>query len=228
MSGERYVRRRIPPSDLAARESGMRPDRTSVTALHSPKALIGHRLGTCHDLKVLNEIGDTAQAPVTVHIQLTEADVVEALRYQLMRNRSLYIVPITGLLVGGLGVIGLLAGNGGVGGALIGVGAYLLIWFGFHLWRAPGRSWRKDESIRDPQTVTFSDEGVEARTILSESRSNWGLFVASSENEHSYMLRLASRKTYQIVPKRCLASPTDELILRRLFEAYTEAHLRTD
>lgn len=201
---------------------------TSGAPLRSSKALIGHRLSACHALKVPNEIGDTAQAPVTVEIQLTEADVVEALRYQLLKNRSLYIIPITGLLVGGIGVTTLLAGNGGVGAFLIAAGTYLLILLALLLWRAPHRAWRKNESIRNPQTMTFSDEGVEGRTIVSESRSKWGLYVASYENEHSYMLGLASRKAYQIVPKRCLASPTDELILRRLFEAHTEAHLRAD
>ena len=140
---------------------------------------------------------------------------------------SFYILPITGVLATAIGVAGVATSNGGAAAFLIGVGIYLLVMCAFLLWRTPSRAWRKNESLRGPQTITFSNEGVEGRTILSETRSKWGLYKASYESTQSYMLRVASRRAYQIVPKRCLASPSDELTLRKLLETHTEAHLRT-
>lgn len=135
---------------------------------------------------------------VILHIQLTEAvEVARALRWQFLRNRRSLVIPIVGLVLVVCGVIVLTSSGGspGAGLGMLGVGAYFLLLFAFVIWRAPTRSWRRTPAIREPRTMTFSDEGIEGQTALSESRSQWGLLKESYENDAFFMLRLASRKS---------------------------------
>lgn len=59
-----------------------------------------------------------------------------------------------------------------------------------------------------------------------EARSSWSLYPASFESGGCYLLRTGARRAPLVVPKRALASSSDEERLRDLLARHTAARLR--
>jgi YcxB-like protein len=151
---------------------------------------------------------------VVVEYQLTEDEVVPGLRRQLLRTGRLRLVFIIGVLLVLLGAFSAVA-FGPSFGAFMGVLGilYIALVSGVVI-RAPRRAWRRNPALRGPQLIAFGPEIIYARSMLAESRSQWGLYAAMIETDRCYMLQLATRKAYAFVPKRAFKSATDETAFR--------------
>lgn len=174
---------------------------------------------------------DGLDPPLVVEFQLSAHELATALRSQLLRRPVIWIMPVWSVLLAVIGVIFLVSPGVGskniVGFALLGVGVYTVAVFAYVVWRAPLKAWHRNESLRGPQMITFSDEGYQARSTFSEGRSTWALIKASFENDQFYMLLLSTRRAYLVIPKRAFSSNQDEERFRHLLERHTEPHLRS-
>lgn len=162
----------------------------------------------------------TGAPPVVVDFQLTGEEFRRALRWAI-RRRPLF--PVLAALGPVFIVIGLLVG-GHTGGLLGGVGVGLLVLLLLSLSLSPAIAWRRNAWARGPRTLSFSDEGVQTRTPVSEGLMQWRAFKTTDETDHCYMLRMANR-AYVIVLKRAFATAQDQARFRELIERHTAARL---
>jgi len=109
---------------------------------------------------------------------------------------------------------------------IVAVGIWLLGLYVYSLWRSPHRAWNKSPGLREHQTMTFAEEGIETKSVLAEGRIKWAVWKSSFESDQFYLMILASQRSFHIVPKRCISSPDDEGIIRDLLGRHTESHLR--
>jgi hypothetical protein len=163
---------------------------------------------------------------VVVDYQLDQAEATKALRWVLHRVRGLYAFLVLGILLIAVGLSLLSGHSGGLGATMIVLGVYALAIYGFGFFLAPQRLWRKNPGLRGPQSISFSERGVWSRSVNAETRADWSVYRSSLENEACYLLRMASRPVYLIVPKRAFADTDTEVEFRRLIAAHTDAHLR--
>jgi hypothetical protein len=173
---------------------------------------------------------DRLDPPVVIEFQLSAQEMAAALRSQLLRRPVIWVLPVWGVLLAVIGVIFLVSPGVGakniVGFALLGIGVYTVAVFAYVVWRAPLKAWHRNEGLRGPQMIAFSEEGYQARSTFSEGRSTWALMKASFENDRFYMLLLSTRRAYLVIPKRAFKSKQDEERFRHLIERHTESHLK--
>lgn len=163
---------------------------------------------------------------VSITYQLTEDEIVRSVRFQVRRNRNLRLILGAGVFVSIVGIVILGFGASGFGAVLLGMGAYLLALSGFVIVQGPRRSWRRNPSIRNLQSLTFSDEGVEAQTAIAHSKARWDLYPSLNETDDCYLLRVGHRRVFNIIPKRAFRTRDDEGLFRGLVTRHTDAHLR--
>jgi hypothetical protein len=168
--------------------------------------------------------------PVVLHFQLSRAEVIGTLRRRLLHTGRLWVGALVGACGIGLGAI-LLAQNAPArvvvieGTVLITVGALDLTVFLFAMLVAPMQAWESNPSVRSPQSVAVSDYGVQARSVYTESTSQWPVFSQALEERSAYLLRMGAGRRYVILPKRAFSSASDELAFRALVQRYTKAQL---
>ena len=180
------------------------------------------------DEPALDPAVDSYSGPtVSVSYQLTQDEVVAALRWELVRNRRTKFFLACGVFVVLCAVLLVATDPGNDSGwGLLGAGGYLLALGAFMVARGPYRSWNRGPGIRGPQSFTLSDSGVEAHSAIAESKARWDLYTEAYETPNAYLLRLANRRSYYIFPKRVFRSPEDESTFRNLVTQHAEAHLR--
>jgi hypothetical protein len=123
---------------------------------------------------------ETEGPRIVIEYQLTAAECKRALRWVMLRRRRFYIAPVLGLLFIVIGIIFLVVPDGvGAGAICLSAGIVFTVEFGWLVWWLPGRAWRRNESIRGPQHLAVSDEGVETKNAISEGRSQWALYKSS-------------------------------------------------
>lgn len=169
---------------------------------------------------------------IVVHFQLTRSEAVGAMRRLMFRTRQIWLIIAGGLVL--IGSAGLLqdqfnqsdrADSSGTVQLLLILGiVYLLLLLS--VFTAPGRSWEKNASVRGPQSVAFSDYGIQQRSLYSEGASQWVLYSQTFKTAECYLLRMPLRRATLVMPKRAFASVSDELAFRVLAERYTVARLR--
>lgn len=164
---------------------------------------------------------------ISLSYQLSRDEVVAALRWEGLHNRRVRLLfgcSVFVLLCGGL----LLAGDTGnsAGAFLVGAGGYLVLLVGWVIVRGPQRSWRRGTGIRGPQSFVLAETGVEAHSVIAESKAKWEFYTAAYETPDAYLLRLGNRRAYYIFPKRAFPSPADEVHFRDLVARHTEARFR--
>jgi hypothetical protein len=165
-----------------------------------------------------------AAAAVVVEFQLTEDEVVPGLRRQLIRSGRLRLVFAVGVFLILVGALLAGAQDASVGGFFVFVGVFYIALISAAAILGPRRAWRRNPTLRGPQYIAFSADGIYARSTVAESRQQWRVYAAMIETERCYMLRLATRKAYVFVPKRAFKSPTDEAVFRHL----VSLHMRVD
>ena len=165
-----------------------------------------------------------AAAAVVVEFQLTEDDVVPGLRRQLLRGGRLRFLFALGVLLILVGALLALANDASVGGLFGFIGVFYVALICATVVLGPRRAWRRNPMLRGPQYMAFSPDGVYARSIAAESRSQWLMYVQMIETHRTYLLRLATRKAYVSVPKRAFKSATDEAAFRNM----VALHMRVD
>jgi hypothetical protein len=173
-----------------------------------------------------------------VEYQLTATEAARAMRWQVLRLRRTYLAPTFGGSLIAMGIAFLIypgvSSKDITGVAALVIGAFLVAEFAYLVWMRPKRFWSRHEGVRVPQTLVASDEGIQTRSVISESRSQWGVLKATFENDYCYMVQAADRRenivapkrrAYFAVPKRAFGSAEDELRFRQLVERHTESHL---
>lgn len=163
---------------------------------------------------------------VSVTYQLTQDEVVRSLRWEALRNNNVRFLFACGAVVLIFGVLLVVAGSAGAGAGLLAAGGYVEVLTVFIVQRGPHHSWCRGAAIRGPQSFTLSDRGVEAHTAISESRSRWDLYSTTYETDDCYLVKIANRRVYNIIPKRAFRSEDDQRIFRELVTRHTKAHLR--
>ena len=78
--------------------------------------------------------------------------------------------------------------------------------------------------MRGTRSLTFSDDGVQTQTSVSEGLMKWTAFKTSYETDQCYMLFMANR-AYIILLKRAFASAQDEARFCDLLERHTTTRL---
>jgi hypothetical protein len=149
-------------------------------------------------------------AGVVVEFQLTEDDVVPALRRQLVRTRRLQLLLGIGVLLVLTGALSADVIDGSLGAFFGLVGVFYVGLITTIVIVGPRRAWRRNPVLRGPQLIAFFPDGIYARSMVAESRQQWRVYAAMIETDRCYMLRLTNRKAYAFVPKRAFKSSTDQ------------------
>jgi hypothetical protein len=130
------------------------------------------------------------------------------------------------LVVAGLGAVAVAAGLvwdvdlAVVYGVVVLVAAPLAWAFGTRL--RVRAMWRGLERLREPTTATVEPAvGVHVAQPSASSTFRWAWFHGVLETEHLFVLhrRAARRRTVLLLPKRGLADPLDEHLLRSLLHS---------
>lgn len=164
---------------------------------------------------------------LSVSYQLTEDEVVTALRWEAVHNRRVQVMLGCAALILLCGVVALAGDSSdGAGWFLIAAGGYIAVLMGYMVVRGPHRSWRRSIGLRGPQSLMFSEAGVEVRTTVAESKAKWDLYSGTYETPDAYLVRLVNRRVYYIFPKRIFRSSDEEMTFRDLLTRHTDAHLK--
>jgi hypothetical protein len=120
----------------------------------------------------------------------------------------------------GLGVAAAVAGATGSDHALIAPGIVFVAFCAYGLLLAPELRGRKIARLDHETTMSFSADGVRAKTSTAESRMEWSNFTRLLHSHDVYLLQLRNRTMY-IIPRRAFASADDinrfhELATRRI------------
>jgi hypothetical protein len=92
-------------------------------------------------------------------------------------------------------------------------------------WYFPAFLWKKLSGIKDPISYVVSSEGVKITSSARITTKSWSELKRSSEIEGYYLL-MKNRFTFSLaIPKRALASTSDEARLKVLLSHHTRAKL---
>jgi hypothetical protein len=159
---------------------------------------------------------DAERKPVTVEFTLSEPEVVRSFRWVLLRQGRLVSLADTGLLFLVLGVALLAFGHSPVPGfAAMAIAVGCLALFLYPVLRNPRTIWRRTASLRQAQSIRFSEDGCEARSDVATLDVTWEIFTSCIDTPLCYMLTTRDRTTLP-VPKRAFASADDEERFRDL------------
>lgn len=164
--------------------------------------------------------------PIVTHFQLTREELLGAARWMLFRNPRAYRLAVFGAILALGGSLASIVLHDPAGERVLVLGVIDLLLWSVFMAVVPRWAVRKSASAAGPQSVAFSDLGVQARSTLAEARSSWSLYPASFESGGCYLLRTGARRAPLVVPKRALASSSDEERLRDLLARHTAARLR--
>jgi len=175
------------------------------------------------------QVTSDRERPVFIQFQLAREEVVRSLRWRLLNRPRMYVVPSVAVASLALGAV-LLSGSyyrqHRMGSLFVTFGVYLFLVFVLTLARAPGRSWRKNPELQAPQRMWFDGSGLSVESVMAQTHIRWAAYDTSFEYEGVYLLRIATRGTYHLVPRRAFGSIEDELTFRSLLERNTVAELR--
>jgi hypothetical protein len=169
---------------------------------------------------------DEPSGSVAVEFQLTRDEVIPMVRWSLAQT---YLtrrnVAVTAFSV----VIGVLlirpVGVPVIGWALLGlvtVEVVVLCWLYVSV---PDRAWKKMRPDRGSTTLVFTNEGVGVHTTNIDAEQRWALYSETIELDRLYVLKLGSRRSFQVVPKRSFHTPGEEELFRSLVTQHTASRL---
>jgi hypothetical protein len=89
------------------------------------------------------------------------------------------------------------------------------------------RFYRGDPKFGDAVTLTFSDEGIAARTTGIDSQVGWGIYTEAIETARSYVLVYGKDvRMMTVVPKRAFTGDDQELAFRSLLSSHLRSKLK--
>ena len=174
-----------------------------------------------------NEGGVAVSDDIVAEFTLTKDEFVSAVTTSRRRQVLMLVFGLIGLLslLFGAMTVNLPLGRH-EGTTLLVIGAYelFIVW---RIWSRPRRAWRKAHTLHGRQTMRFTESGVQMRTALTDSRFQWRLFGESRQEGALYLLRIAGRRGFFIVPRRGFSCVEEELAFRQLLARHTRATWRT-
>ena len=150
---------------------------------------------------------------LTVKFKLTRSKFFAIWRRLQARNRSRWILPVTGVAILAFGVV-----ISDLVEMLI--GATLMAWWVVCVYvLVPRRLWNRFPQIREEQVVTFPSDGVIERLLHSESKYDWDHWKEITRAGDAYVMRSTGGMTF--IPSRAFEKPADEERFRQLAAPHT-------
>lgn len=145
---------------------------------------------------------------IVASFTLTEQELVRIWRRIQLRRWRTWVCPLVGVLL-------ILEGIGGGSSAALGAGWFLMIW---SIWStlsyAPRRLWRKLPTLRERQTITVRETGIEEQFMHVRSTLSWEHWTHVARVGGAWLLR--SPGGYTIIPGRALLGSDDDASIERL------------
>lgn len=157
---------------------------------------------------------------------LTKDDLRAFARYQLIGSRTarwslLAIVPI-------LFVVVLTTGHGGSAAPFLIASGVFIASIVHRAVIRPNKTWeRGGPELQLPQTMMFTELGIEIRTATGRVLAEWRSFGFAVETKTLYILQIAESRAFRIIPKHALRAPSDEIALRELLVRRLRRGLRS-
>jgi len=88
------------------------------------------------------------------------------------------------------------------------------------IWVIPVLTFRRNPTLRDEYSLTFSRDGIHFRTPKIDSQLHWSLYPKALVDAHAYLLYYGTRQ-FTVIPKRVFESVDDQ----RAFEQLLTEHV---
>lgn len=109
-----------------------------------------------------------------------------------------------------------------VGSVLVGVA-----WFHGSLIDLPRRYFRGDPKFRDEYNLTYTDAGIEFKTLNASGSFAWSFYTGVLENKDFYLLMYGKNLyAFSIVPKRAFRDAQQEAAFRELLRRHLDHNLK--
>ena len=93
----------------------------------------------------------------------------------------------------------------------------------------PRRRFRGDPKFRDEYNLTFTDAGIDFKTVHMSSTVGWSFYSRVLENERLYVMVYGKNMhALSVIPKRAFRDSRQEATFRQLLRRHLDAGLKLD
>lgn len=164
---------------------------------------------------------NSANESVQISFRHTEQEYLAATRFNFFHATGLltgYIVAVVIIGVGLVAFLPLLLGYAlPLPLSIFVIGLVAVAWFHGIVIDIPRRYFRGDPKFRDEYHITFSNAGVEFRTVNMSSMIAWNFYTGVIENDKFYLMKYGNNiNSVSILPKRAFADSRQETTFRQM------------
>lgn len=167
---------------------------------------------------------------VQINFRYTEKDYLAAVRLFTLRSKEALwrLIFWYGFLAAGLLLLNFVLDWSFPGWIILVVGVLVgVAWVHSWLIELPRRHFRGDPKFRDEYNLTYTDAGIEFKTVNASGSFDWSFYTGVIENKDFYLLMYGKNLfAFSIVPKTAFRDTQQEAAFRELLRRHLDPNLK--